>query len=791
MENKKQQQNNFARSKACQPTDSSVRKSSSDLQVNKCLPRNSRRREQPTTTRNDSQRNSKQYIAVKARPNVDKRPRQRGSGGSGHNGGANESSISDDSFTYGNEDVSASSAGLAIASEPVVTGALAKKKYQHYSDYEMNSVYMPGSKKQNWNHLLNFHYPPRDADNAFSYNVFGRNGGGSSKGVIKRQGTNNGVVKRHRYNKEQFLQANFQFVVKSDVNLSVLASPDTLIDWNLIEQINIQTEEEPQCPICLYPPIAAKLTRCGHAYCWPCILHYLALSDKTWRKCPICYEAIHTADLKSTTIEQQRQFHIGDEITFHLMCRKKGSMLIEKFAPNTRQNMADNYPQISSDDESKLFSKFLIAKRNDILKIIDRERHELIDGQDPSSPEYVFIQQALDLQNERRKKIEEMKEDKQDVNFTKFQHKENEKNVVHNTLDIENAESLPEDNDATCTDRSSISHDDNLLNTSNLTLSTFGREEANAKYYYFYQSIDGQNIFLHPLNVKMLQECYGDLEHAPLAISARVLQKEYHSMDEDHRRIFTCLGHLPLTCQFAVIEVDLQPPYVSDDILKLFKERITKRKNQRQRREREESRREKQINEINDRQMGKLIASTANLNLTSAQEFPTWGFEEALPSSRANMEMSTSNPTLIPKARTQTSYSTVAVIGESPKNLREYWPTLSAPSGNNNNMYQELSTWGKSVPTAKSIAVNSQDHTMRCDRSSECDSLDDSLTDNIGFTTPMRTDLGDVLAMAISQKKQSSTAANTVHAAAAGGKKNKKAKKMTPLFSTGINYSGK
>lgn len=35
-----------------------------------------------------------------------------------------------------------------------------------------------------------------------------------------------------------------------------------------------------------------------HIYCWPCVLHYLALSDKTWRKCPICYEAIHVGDLK-------------------------------------------------------------------------------------------------------------------------------------------------------------------------------------------------------------------------------------------------------------------------------------------------------------------------------------------------------------------------------------------------------------------------------------------------------------------------------------------------------------
>lgn len=62
---------------------------------------------------------------------------------------------------------------------------------------------------------------------------------------------------------------------------------------------NVQVTEFPTCPICLYPPIAAKMTHCGHIYCWPCVLHYLAISDKPHlSKCPICYETVKTEDLK-------------------------------------------------------------------------------------------------------------------------------------------------------------------------------------------------------------------------------------------------------------------------------------------------------------------------------------------------------------------------------------------------------------------------------------------------------------------------------------------------------------
>lgn len=58
---------------------------------------------------------------------------------------------------------------------------------------ELNSVYLPGSKKQNLNHLLNFNYAPRERIDPSGYQRTGNNKGG--------------YVKRIKYNKEQFLQA--------------------------------------------------------------------------------------------------------------------------------------------------------------------------------------------------------------------------------------------------------------------------------------------------------------------------------------------------------------------------------------------------------------------------------------------------------------------------------------------------------------------------------------------------------------------------------------------------------
>ncbi|XP_017135837.1 RING finger protein 10 [Drosophila miranda] len=694
-----------------------TQRKSSELQNNK--QRNSRRREQLPTPRNDQQQQPRhpkqqqqQQQPAKLRPNVDKRPRARGSGGGG-GGGSTAGYYGPADGAYdgpesGHHDGAYGGTGLAATS-----GGYPRSDF----DYELNSVYAQGSKKQNLNHLLNFHCVPRDASDT-------RNGHGRAAGHYHHHNAG----RKPRYNKEQFLQANFQFVIRSGAKAHVNGSPDTLIDWNFIEQINIQTTEEPQCPICLYPPVAAKLTRCGHAYCWPCLLHYLSLSDKTWRKCPICYDAIHAGDLKSCTIEQQHAMNVGDRITFQLMRRRKGCMYIERHGVIVGE-FGERFPLLSAGDEAKRYSKFLIAKRADVAAIIERERRELLAESDASCPEDIFIQQALLMLNERLEKLG-IKEDEESPL--------EEQPLPPAALSLENENK----NDIEKSDDASIS--------SGEASSSIGSAHSGSKYYYFYQSNDGQNIYLHPLNVKMLQACYGTLDLGPLLIESQILQKEQHSMDEEHRRKFTCLGHLPLTCQFSVVEVELQPPVVSGGILKLFKEDLLHRKKERQRRDREERKREQHINEINDRQMGKLIASAANLNLESSHEFPTCGFEEALPSPSG----------LTPMIIRQESSAT------NPK--QELWPTIGSfsPVSSSGSAMSSVGAWGRSAPPPAPRAMPSA--------MSRDENPDQRSVGHWG--------LGELLVGALDQQQQKQQQPRC-------GKPQKKAKakKMVPLFAMGMN----
>ncbi len=273
-----------------------------------------------------------------------------------------------------------------------------------------------GGGKANLNHLLNFTYESyRDSTRDENYYEYER---------FTKQFWSMKLSKSTYFSKEQFLLANCQFVVKNTGDYSVhMCEPDRPIDWDLIEEIQIETLEPISCPICLYEPVSAKMSKCGHIYCWPCMLHYLSLSDKTWRKCPICYESIYKKDLKSVRVlKHDTEYKTGDSITLNLMFKYKNKFntiilpasMQSKFLSDEKvaKNGVVTYDLFNDPayTDCRKYFKLHSKSAHDIhSEVIQRERQELTTQAeiDKDQPEVCFVTEALVLLDERENGLKE------------------------------------------------------------------------------------------------------------------------------------------------------------------------------------------------------------------------------------------------------------------------------------------------------------------------------------------------------------------------------------------------
>ncbi|GBP14516.1 RING finger protein 10 [Eumeta japonica] len=576
-------------------------KKSSEL-TNKPWPRHNKKREGPGgTPKNDPFR--KNAISAKGRGNIDKRPRVRGP--TGLVGGVEVTGIAEN--------------------EP-----------------ELGSVFVPGRKKQNLNHLLNFVYTPRGLSQRSNVPSYRHH-------HMQPRAT-------HPHSEHLYLQASCQFVVKEDGDYSVnLVDPDVPIKWDLIEEIVVRSTGRLECPICLGAPVAGRVGRCGHVHCWPCALHYAAAHDRSPPPCPVCAAPFRVDSMKPA--RQLQWKGPADEVCMHLVRRLRGSTSVEVAPVRGTSVQAEAavlpYAAIEWAPYCKLFS----ADEEQVRKILARERKELQDQilAEIDTTEIVFFEQAL---NKLKLQEESFNNGNKILSYNSAVNVETEEMVpiVYEEQIVSDKKidwfDMTEELSSSPTDTNIDEHVEDLalaLDRSHLNpeavefkcdvleeqiefplieevhveeeeeietgkILTNADKENQAKYFYFYQAEDGQQVFLHSVNVRMLCASWGALVAAPSVIRARVLRRDTASLTEESRKRMPCTAHLPLHCPFEIVELDLQPPHVTQSAIHAFSDELQRRARARVRLEREEKRRE--------RAYRRALEGPPRPDLSSARHFP-------------------------------------------------------------------------------------------------------------------------------------------------------------------------
>ena len=248
--------------------------------------------------------------------------------------------------------------------------------------------------------------------------------------------------------------------------------------------------------------------------------------------------------LKSVKILTQHNYTQGEMVSMTLMKRERNSL----FAGPATNNFIVDFPGIDSTDVDKKHCKLIKASAQEVLSLIlERERRELEFQwqEEMNQPESCFVQEAIQLLDKRQLENSLKPVVKKKLSTTKVEIKMPEiqnLSLVSPTETIHAEDPFADEKNANTTENrprnvSGVSSDsvsstedvteiaDEGVTLGDLDISTVQAEPAAGQprqVFYFYQSSDGQPLFLHALNVQMLVKQYGALEKCPTVIKAKV-----------------------------------------------------------------------------------------------------------------------------------------------------------------------------------------------------------------------------------------------------------------------------
>lgn len=174
--------------------------------------------------------------------------------------------------------------------------------------------------------LLNFQRPP-------SYQRPQQNTFAPVPRRIRQPGRTRGPAS---FAKGRFVQSSFRLYVEDEGAPDVVEAAfdaDAMLDWGSVRRVDLICEQQPKCPICLELELTVpKITRCGHLFCFPCVMRYfLTLKEyngKVYQRCPVCNEQVAPDELISARLEMAKPLREGSLATFVLAQRDIGSTLV-------------------------------------------------------------------------------------------------------------------------------------------------------------------------------------------------------------------------------------------------------------------------------------------------------------------------------------------------------------------------------------------------------------------------------------------------------------------------------
>lgn len=468
------------------------------------------------------------------------------------------------------------------------------------------------------------------------------------------------------------MNAQYRFVMNPSGDYTVhFADPDIFFQWHDILQVIIprssalasaavvggeravQEEGVKTCPICLSPPTAPRMTKCGHVYCFPCILHYLSMSDKLkWARCPVCFDTLNEKQLKSVKWYDGPPFQEDEpavasgssyvtQLSDHDATPRTGSTMRMRLMqrpqmttlalPRSHTWPSDLIPphqapfhflpdvydyakfmlatpeyliaDLSNDLDALAVERRMMASMRDELSIsfIDaadqKLRHQIAKATALESPQ---LKEAIDRTHKdyddivRRHNLECARKLAGEMKGAALPEAPEEFLATGSSSGIFVSSRTPSSIPAT--PKSTPSPAPIPAPPANTSNNRNHRQRRNinppppsTQTYYYYQAASGLPIYLHPLDIKILFSHFNSYASFPDTITICVESAAEGTVNDDLRKRCKYLAHTPEGADVVFVEADLEG-VVGQEGLKNFEGAIKLRKSRRKEKGRKDDR---------------------------------------------------------------------------------------------------------------------------------------------------------------------------------------------------------
>ncbi|KAJ8518753.1 hypothetical protein ONZ45_g4220 [Pleurotus djamor] len=349
------------------------------------------------------------------------------------------------------------------------------------------------------------------------------------------------------------------------------------------------------------------MTKCGHVFCFPCILHYLNTSDNKWARCPICFDSVNEKQLKSVKWFDGASNSQDDEQAEDVPC-SSSSVSTQHYSATPREGSLMRMrlmqrPQIttlalprSNTWPSDLlpphqapfhflpdvydFAKFMLATPDYLIHDLSQELTDLaaerrsmsgfnddlgvvfVDAADAKIRHQIEKASALESSH-LKSLVDKASQEQRDIE-RRFVDQER-KQRIDSEKDAHDGMEIPQEFLATKSLGFALPTIDAKPPPSPNPGRTTPKQRRNlnppppsTSTYYFYQAASGFPVYLHPLDIKILVAHFNGYASFPDVITFRVEALSEGTVNDDLRKRCKYLAHLPEGADVVFVEADLE-----------------------------------------------------------------------------------------------------------------------------------------------------------------------------------------------------------------------------------------